>query len=132
MKEPGELLCEAKNNKGIASDTVPIRVTDVSVGFDILENPIETVVGDDIVLTCAANTYDYVANLTWFRRGKNKKEIASNLGFITNRRGKYSFWSQLAINNINRTNSGEYICRTEKIYDDEVVERTRRITVLGK
>lgn len=132
MKEPGELLCEATNDKGTASDTVPIRVTDVPVGFDIFENPTEVVVGDDIVLTCAASTYDYVTNLTWFRRGKNKKETTTNIGFITNRRGQYSFWSQLTINNINKTNSGEYICRTEKVFDEEVEERTRRITVSGE
>lgn len=131
MTEPGELQCWARNDKGTTeSDSVLIRITDIPVSFDILENPKETVVGDDVTLTCAANAYDYESDLSWFRRVDGKEKSVTG-GFITNRFGNYSYWSTLTINNINKTYSGVYVCRVVKLADGESESREREITVLG-
>lgn len=130
MKEPGELMCSATNDKGTESASITIRITDIPVSFDILEYPKETVVGDDVVLTCVANAYDYSSDLMWVRKVNGKEKAVSKDVFITNHFGNYSYWSSLTINNINKTYSGVYICRTVKLEDGEYEDRERKIEVL--
>ncbi|XP_065345799.1 vascular endothelial growth factor receptor 1-like isoform X2 [Cloeon dipterum] len=117
--QSAEVTCKASNARGETSTTVPILVTDVDQGFELI-TPEEFVDGYPLNLTCAISKFLYKNNLVW---EKDQKPLPTDLFQTELTQTKYSYVSTLFNPSMSQSHSGQYSCVAEKldgmIYEDQ-------------
>ncbi|XP_065210988.1 vascular endothelial growth factor receptor 1-like [Planococcus citri] len=105
------LRCEAGYSEGFENASSLYLVSDIENGFAINTEEEETVVGDDVEISCGASKYIYHSNVTWYKNGVDL--AAKHLPGIRaiNYTTKFSHGSKLFIPNVQKNHGGEYICR---------------------
>ncbi|XP_046748826.1 vascular endothelial growth factor receptor 1-like [Diprion similis] len=106
IKMEGDLICKSCNNIGCVEDRKSIFVSDANGSFGIID-PGFVVEGDNIDLTCGASVHNYTDDITWDVKNASRNESM----IINKRKTNFTFQSILKIENVLKSDSGDYFCK---------------------
>ncbi|XP_078283084.1 neural cell adhesion molecule 1a isoform X3 [Rhinoraja longicauda] len=109
-QDDGEYICMAQNKAGVYELEITLRVF-VKPEITYVENKTVVELEDHITLTCEANG-DPTPSITWMKGSHTYRDGEQS----TDRRIEvhgYARVSSLTLNNIQHTDSGEYVCKAK-------------------
>ncbi|KAM4020806.1 vascular endothelial growth factor receptor kdr-like [Anomaloglossus baeobatrachus] len=124
--QSGIFFCTASNIAGTDERKMYFILSEIKSGVMTNEET-KVLVGGDIVLVCSAEKYLF-NDLVWFYPSGD--EVPSHL--VELHHGTHTTQLLLTLRNVTKEQAGQYNCSAEKLYTEEVVQRTNKLIVLDK